>query len=269
MSGRAAPIDPGGMTKNSAANGLLRRRTVLAASAAGVVAAATGGTSVAAPADQPRRRFTGRFAYLRRADWGADESYRFDAAGNEIWPPAYYDVQTLTVHHTVTSNADANPAGTVQAIYHDQAVNEEFGDIGYHLLIDQAGAVYEGRYSGVDHVPVFGSRRVGPRPSMVNAAHVGGFNAGNIGVALLGDLTNVQPAPGARASLVRVLASLAHAVDLDPLGTTSYVNPISGATRTVPTIAGHRDWAPTECPGNSFYPFLAGVREDVAELLRG
>lgn len=215
-----------------------------------------------------RRRFTGRFAYLRRADWGADESYRFDDEGNEIFPPAYFDVQTLTVHHTVTSNSDANPAGTVRAIYFDQAVTQDFGDIGYHLLIDASGAVYEGRYSGPDRNPVFGPRRVGPRPSMVNAAHVGGFNAGNIGVALLGDFTSTQPTPDARASLVRVLASLAHAVDLDPLGTTNYVNPISGATRTVPTIAGHRDWAPTQCPGNSFYPFLADVREDVAALLQ-
>ena len=247
----------------------LRRRTLLAASAAGVAAAATGGTAVAGAPDRTRRRrFTGRFAFLRRADWGADESYRFDEAGNEIFPPRYFDVQTLTVHHTVTSNNDANPAATVRAIYFDQAVTQTFGDIGYHLLIDRHGAVYEGRYSGPDQNPVFGPRRVGPRPSMVNAAHVGGFNAGNVGVALLGDLTNVQPTADARASLVRVLASLAHAVDLDPLGVTNYVNPISGATRTVPSIAGHRDWAPTECPGNSFYPFLNGVREDVAALLQ-
>ena len=53
-----------------------------------------------------------------------------------------------------------------------------------------------------------------------------------------------------------MLASLAGVTDRDPLGTTSYVNPISGATKTVATIAGHRDWAATECPGNTFYPTL-------------
>ena len=118
------------------------------------------------------------FPYLNRADWDADESYRFAPDGSEIFPPAYFDVQTLTVHHTVTANNDADPAATVRAIYFDMAVTQDFGDIGYHLLIDQQGTVYEGRYSGNDSVPVFGPRRVGPRPSMVNAAHVGGFNAG-------------------------------------------------------------------------------------------
>ena len=102
---------------------------------------------------------------------------------------------------------------------------------------------------------------------MVNAAHVGGFNAGNVGVALLGDLTSVQPTPAARASLVTVLASLAAATALNPVGTTSYVNPISGATKTLATLAGHRDWAATECPGNAFYPTLPQLRADVAGAL--
>ena len=64
-----------------------------------------------------------------------------------------------------------------------------------------------------------------------------------------------------------MLASLAAATDRDPLGTTNYVNPISGATKTVPTIAGHRDWAATECPGNTFYPTLPQLRADVAAAM--
>ncbi len=252
------------------------RRTVLAAAIAGAVGVAAGRpiTAAARPVDlstsglrKLRRSFGRDFPYLNRADWDADESYRFAPDGSEIFPPAYYDVQTLTVHHTVTANNDANPAGTVRAIYYNQAVTQDFGDIGYHLLIDQQGTVYEGRYSGNDSVPVFGPRRVGPRPSMVNAAHVGGFNAGNVGVALLGDLTSTQPTAAARDSLVKVLAALAAVTRLDPLGTTNYVNPISAATRTVPTIAGHRDWSATQCPGNSFYPVLAQVRQDVAALM--
>ena len=111
-----------------------------------------------------RRSFGRDFPYLNRAGWDADESYRFAPDGSEIFPPAYFDVQTLTVHHTVTANNDANPAATVRAIYFDMAVTQDFGDIGYHLLIDQQGTVYEGRYSGNDSVPVFGPRRVGPRP---------------------------------------------------------------------------------------------------------
>ena len=209
------------------------------------------------------------FPYLSRAGWGADESLRFGPDGTESFPTAFFDVQTLTVHHTVTANSDPDPAATVRAIYFFQAVTEDFGDIGYHLLIDQAGVVYEGRYSGPDPLPVFGPRQVGPRPSMCNGAHVAGFNAGNVGVALLGDLTSIGPTPAARESLVKVLAALASTTRLNPLGTTNYVNPISGATRTVSTIAGHRDWAATQCPGNTFYPMLPEVRTDVAALMSG
>ena len=198
--------------------------------------------------------------YLSRGGWGADESLRFEPDGTEKFPTAFFDVQTLTVHHTVSANADPDPAATVRAIYFFQCITEDFGDIGYHLLIDQAGTVYEGRYSGPDRLPVFGPRRVGPRPSMVNGAHIAGFNAGNIGVALLGDLTSTGPTAAARQALVTVLAALATVTRLKPLGTTDYVNPISGATRTVSTISGHRDWAPTECPGNTFYPQLPQLR---------
>ena len=114
---------------------------------------------------------------VRRAGWGADESYRFDTS----------------------------PAATVRAIYRDQAVTQTWGDIGYQLLIDRNGTIYEGR--------------------------------------------------------------LAHLTGLDPLGTTNYVNPISGATKTVPAIAAHREWSATACPGDAFYPHLPGVRQDVAAYL--
>jgi hypothetical protein len=276
---RADHRQPGVMTSTPNAvptPSRLARRTLLATAIAGAVGITAGHAAPAAAAPRQsstsglrglRRTLQRRLRYLDRAGWEANESYRFASDGSEIFPPAYFDVQTLTVHHTVTANADANPAGTVRAIYFDQAVTQDFGDIGYHLLIDQAGTVYEGRHSGSDSVPVFGPRRVGPRPSMVNAAHVGGFNAGNVGIALLGDFTTTNPTAAARGSLVHVLAALADACDLEPLGTTNYVNPISGATRTVNTIAGHREWAPTQCPGNTFYPFLAEIRREVAELL--
>lgn len=203
-------------------------------------------------------------AYRRRAAWGADESLRFGPDGQELFPTAFFDVQTLTVHHTATANDDPDPAATVRAIYFFHTVTQDFGDIGYHLLVDRAGVVYEGRWSGPDPTPVFGLRSGGPLPRMSNGAHVGGFNAGNVGVALLGDLTTGQPTPAARESLTRVLAALARTTRLDPLGTTGYVNPISGATRTVATIAGHRDWLSTACPGDAFYPTLPDLRADVA-----
>ncbi|MGM1062212.1 peptidoglycan recognition protein family protein [Saccharothrix sp. Mg75] len=210
------------------------------------------------------RRFHG--TYLSRAAWGANESLRFAEDGSERYPLAYFPVQTLTVHHTALQ-VGPDPAADVRAIYHDHTITQEFGDIGYHLLIDPAGRVYEGRHSGVDGVPVFGPDLPNGVPQMSNAAHVGGFNAGNVGVCLLGDFTSGEPTRAAGDALVKVLALLSMACGLDPLGRTDYVNPVNGATATVDTISGHRDWLATECPGNAFHPHLPEVRARVAGLL--
>lgn len=239
-----------------------RRRAVLTGALTVGAALATQGIAEAEPTTV--RRFG--VDIVRRAGWGADESWRFDANGNEIMPQAYFGVQTLTVHHAVTSNADANPAATVRAIYRDQAVTQTWGDLGYHLLIDHHGTIYEGRWSGTDTTPVFQGRQ-GDGPRMSNGAHVGGYNAGNVGVCLLGDFTAAQPTTAAWRSLVRTLAGLAHHTGIDPLATVNYVNPISGAKKTVPAIAAHREWAATACPGGAFYPHLPGVRTDVAAYL--
>jgi hypothetical protein len=155
----------------------------------------------------------------------------------------------------------------VRGIYYDHAVIRDFGDIGYHLLIDPAGSVYEGRVSGADWLPVFGPELQGGRPLMANAGHVAGYNAGNVGVCVLGHLSESSPSKAAINSLVVVLAALAAVCDLDPLGQTNYVNPISGSTKTVNTISGHRDWLATECPGNRLYPDLPSIRARVAKLL--
>jgi hypothetical protein len=221
----------------------------------------TDGPASGVPTAAPSRRYGCR--YRSRSSWGANGSWRVGPDGKQLWPAEFHAAQALTVHHTVTANNDPDPAATVRAIYFFQAVTQGWGDIGYHLLIDQAGVVYEGRYSGADGVSVFrgGTRQV------VLAGHALGFNPGNIGVALLGDLTAVQPTAAARRALAWVLASLAQFTRLNPQGRTTYRNPDSGATRTVDIISGHRDWLATQCPGNTFYPALPGLRRDVAALL--
>jgi hypothetical protein len=219
-------------------------------------------------ADRPR--------YLSRAGWGADESLRYNPDGTLIWPPAFFPVQTLTVHHSGENEPAPlpDPVAHVRSIYYNQAVGSGYGDIGYHLLIDGDGTVYEGRYSDPDRIPVFGPE-AGPDalPQMVNAAHVGGFNAGNIGICVLGNFVRYRPAVAAVHSLTVVLALLAKATRLDPTGTTDYVNPVSGATATLPTIAGHKEWNianpaadPTQCVGDYLFVQLPKIRREVAAL---
>ena len=213
--------------------------------------------------DGPRRSQPGSAAgaattVVGRAEWGADESLM-------TWAPTYYGpAQKLTVHHTATANGDADPAATVRAIYRYHAVDRGFGDIGYHLLVDEAGRVYEGRWSGTDGDP---SHDDPTSDGVVTAAHVSGYNSANLGVALLGTFTDRSPTPAAQSSLEDVLATWAQRHGIAPTGSGTYVNPVNGTTWTGPNIPGHRDFAATECPGGSLYALLPTVRSNVADRL--
>lgn len=205
---------------------------------------------------------------VTRAGWGANESLRFDQSGNELWPPEFHPIQKMTVHHTAGKNSDPDPAATVRAIYYYDAVTKGWGDMGYNFLIDEAGWIYEGRYSrtyAAGEAPtgedVYGNG--------VTGAHVGGFNAGTVGIALLGTLTSQDATPAARAALERLLAWKAERHAIDPLATSLYTNPVSGAQKTTANISGHRDWAATECPGGTFYASFPGLRQAVAARISG
>jgi hypothetical protein len=211
---------------------------------------------------------------LSRAEWGADENLRFDSSGQEIWPPEFYGVQTMTTHHTATANDDPDPAGTVRAIYRYHAVDRGWGDIGYHYLIDESGRVYEGRWSGAASTPCGGADggvefAHDDNDGLVTAGHTGGYNSGNMGAALLGTFTThrkngAEPEPVAVDALEVLLAEFATRHGLDPQATVEYLNPVDGARKTVNMISGHRDWTSTECPGDRLYDDLPTIRDAVA-----
>jgi hypothetical protein len=192
--------------------------------------------------------------YLSRPAWGADESKRYKD-GQVNSPEKYYALQAITVHHTATPNDDPDPAATVRGIYEYHAVTLDWGDIGYHFLIDEAGAVYEGRYSGDDGFPAFDHDG-----NVVTAFHTAGYNSGNLGIALLGTLTEQGPTDAAKASLIRLIKVVARFKGLDPQGKITYVNPVNGVTKDAMAVSGHRDWLQTECPGQTMYDLLNEVR---------
>ena len=201
-----------------------------------------------------------------RSGWGADESLRFDASGKEVWPPAFYPVQKVVVHHTATQNADPDPAATIRSIYYYHAITQAWGDIGYNFLIDESGRIYEGRYSRAYAAGVSptGQELNG---NGVTAAHAVGYNSGTVGIALLGTLTNQDATPAARSALERLIAWIDGSHGIDPQGASLYTNPVNGTQATFPNIAGHRDVGATECPGGTFYATLPTIRSGVAALL--
>ncbi|MFF8192136.1 N-acetylmuramoyl-L-alanine amidase [Streptomyces bobili] len=192
--------------------------------------------------------------YLPRPAWGADESKRYKD-GKVNSPEVYYPLQAITVHHTDTPNDDPDPAATVRGIYEYHAVTLDWGDIGYHFLIDEAGTVYEGRYSGGDLLPAFD-----PDGRLVTAFHTAGYNSGNLGIALLGTLTDRPPTAAAKQALTRLIKVIARFKGLDPQAKLTYVNPVNGVTKDVTTVGGHRDWLDTQCPGQTMYDLLDEVR---------
>jgi hypothetical protein len=223
------------------------------------------GTRSAEPVPAPGwEQITGT-PVVGRPIWGADESLRFAEDGSEVFPERHYPTQALTIHHTATPNGDPDPAATLRAIYFFHAMNQKLGDIGYHLLIDEEGTVYQGRRTAWHPDPTADSQ-AGGSPLTCSGAHVGGYNPGNIGIALVGDFADRSPAPAALRSLVRVLATVASAQRLDPTGRVSYLHPLTGATRDVPSLAAHRDWSLTACPGEAFHRQLESVRTEVAAL---
>jgi hypothetical protein len=185
-----------------------------------------------------------------RTAWGADESLRFDADGAERWPRSDTIVRRIVLHHTLSPNGDRDSAARVRAIYAFHAVARGWGDMGYHLLIDAAGTVYEGRA---------GSARAFDGGPVAVGGHVRGHNGGAFGIGLIGTFTERPPPPRMRAALVAVLGRLSSALGIDPLDT------VEGG---VPAICAHRDLAPTSCPGDACYAGLAGLRRAVAAELR-
>jgi hypothetical protein len=230
--------------------------TVVAMDAGNEVQAAPGlGTRVAGATTIP--------GIVRRADWGADETIRYDGRGEERWTRAYFPLQKIVIHHTAGGNNPSNPAAAVRAVYHYHAVTQKWGDIGYNFLIDQFGRIYEGRYSrfywhGETPSSDNGNGRV------VAGGHALQHNAGTMGIAFLGTFNTVLPTAAARSSLVRLLAWATSAHGLSPTGSSTYVNPVTGLTRYVPNIAGHRSYNQTGCPGTTFNSFLPSIRSAVA-----
>lgn len=195
---------------------------------------------------------------IPRAAWGA-----VDVAGFR-WAPSYFPAQAITIHHTAGA-VSPNRAGTVLATYNYHANTLGWGDIGYHLLIDPEGRIYQGRGGTPAGNAVFQFPPVlGIAPPVVTGGHVGGFNNGNIGISLLGDFTWSPPTPAAVGATIDCVRALCNVTGINPRGGVNYSNPEGGAVRPMPTVSGHREWGGTACPGDAFFPQMQFIRDQAA-----
>lgn len=201
-------------------------------------------------------------AIISRAAWGADESLR----------SCQSDVSTqmvsAAVHHTASSNSytAADVPGLLRGFYSYHTRSEASGgrgwcDIGYNMLVDKFGRVFEGRAGSIDQTIV--------------GVHTGGFNSRTFGVSAIGEYGSAAAPAAMLEAIAQTIAWKFSQLRIRGNGTVAMVSG-GGATKypagtvvNFPTIYGHRDASQTSCPGQNLYNALGDIRGRVSQLIDG
>ncbi|HWL36017.1 MAG TPA: N-acetylmuramoyl-L-alanine amidase [Frankiaceae bacterium] len=184
---------------------------------------------------------------VTRPGWGANEGWRSGGV-------SYMTPKALVVHHTVTRNdyTAAEAPGLIRAVYAYHTKSRGWDDIGYNILVDRFGTVYEGRYGGFQRGVI--------------GTHTAGFNSQTLGISLLGNYDEVDT-PGAVIAALGRGAKWMHErwgvdarqrVTLTSAGSPRFPR---GARVTVSRMPGHRDLGTTACPGGFAYRRLPSIRK--------
>lgn len=174
------------------------------------------------------------------------------------WTPELIKIQGAVIHHTEGNNdyTQAQVPQQLRNVWQYQAVTRGWDDIGYNIVVDKFGGVWEGRDGGLT------------KP--IKGAHAFGANSDTFGIVILGSYTKSPPPVVARDALSKAIAWKLHI-----LGLNSATKPIqvpgednqnagNGQKITVPTVSAHRDVGNTDCPGDAFYAQMDLVRSQVA-----
>ena len=162
---------------------------------------------------------------ISRAGWGADESWRNGS-------PSYArdGVHMGVVHHTATSNSYSDAKAVMRSMYRYHTQSLGWSDLGYNLVVDREGNVYEGRAGGLDRGVI--------------GAHARGYNTGSFGVSVIGNYENVDAPAAAMRALEQVVIWQSTIYGIDPDGWTNKTN-----GSWTQTLVGHRQVGNTACPG--------------------
>ncbi|MBU1148991.1 peptidoglycan recognition protein family protein, partial [Patescibacteria group bacterium] len=204
----------------------------------------------------PSQAASSELTIISRSAWEADSDYLLNENKKVIWPVTYQKPVKFVVHHTAGSNGSSNPEATIRAIYYYHAQILGWGDIGYNYLIDAQGNIYEGRKGGDGAIGAHAYRDAG-----CNVARFGGeskgvdFNAGTIGIAILGNYENNIPLTKAINALVKLIAQKSADLGINPKGVSNW----RGLTK-LPNIVGHKDVDCTLCPGSNLESKLEIIR---------
>ncbi|WP_141389195.1 FG-GAP-like repeat-containing protein [Cellulosimicrobium cellulans] len=176
-----------------------------------------------------------------RAQWGADESI-------STWTPQIGKVVAATVHHTAGTNSytSAQVPALLRGIYTYHAQSRGWGDIGYNVLVDKFGRLWEGRKGGLDRAVI--------------GAHASGVNSAAFGVSFLGNYDTTAVPTVAIDAAARVIAwkFALHGVTA---GASTVIN-----GQRLQTVFGHREVGQTSCPGRYLFARMPELRSKVKGL---
>ena len=156
-----------------------------------------------------------------------------------FWKVEKFPVKAIIVHHTAGLISE-DPKKTIQAIYEYHARVRGWGDIGYNILIDQFGNIYEGRRGGI----------------FSEGAHAYGFNSGSIGISLIGNFEEIEVPEAQMKSFENVIGLISREMGLN------VSERISWNGKEIFVLSGHIDVGATLCPGKNFYPGLKRIRDE-------
>ncbi|MCG2724977.1 MAG: peptidoglycan recognition protein family protein [Elusimicrobia bacterium] len=167
------------------------------------------------------------FNLIRRKDWKAQ---------NPTEPYVKHIPKRFTIHHTAARYPKNIEESSKEMVfiqdYHQNA--REWIDIGYHLLIDPLGNIFEGR------------------PVDAIGAHVKDENIGNIGISLMG---NYHP-PISDTPTIKTFENF---IAIGKYLKETYSINIS-------SFYAHRDLDATACPGDLIYEKIPKLKKAIFEI---
>ena len=177
--------------------------------------------------------------YVSRKQWGASKpTCEIEHAKRN---------KGVVIHHTNGANgySQGEVPGILRGIQAYHQKGRGWCDIGYNMLIDRFGKMYEGRAGGLDKATV--------------GAHAVAVNNGTFGVSVMGTYNKRAPRE-VLDSLAKVIRwqskkwgwKVDSRMKLRSAGGPGAKKP-AGATFNVPRVIGHRDVGYTDCPGNGLY----------------
>ncbi|MSS85416.1 hypothetical protein FYJ24_11810, partial [Actinomycetaceae bacterium WB03_NA08] len=184
-----------------------------------------------------------------RKAWNPNPAY---LSGN----PVPITIQGAVIHHTAGGNnySKADVPGILRGIYYYHAVTLDWGDIGYNLLVDKFGGVWEGRTGGLTKA--------------IKGAQAYGANSQTFGISVLGDFSNAAPPAVAQDAVAKAVAWKLGVHGITTATGQIKVDGYDFKGRMVPRVSGHRDIGGTACPGQAFYNQLPALRTKIANYMK-